>query len=368
MKVEAEATSVTVAPITPTQASEAQARIAAAMDGMLRDAAAPLAVRSRSDPLTLVVRAALERAAASQAGLGQLMADLGQALLRPDLPAAVRAAAERLLDLRTPLHAGLKGADVRRGAQASGLFLEAGLAAAPKGETRPLADLKAALLALGQALESWRPEPPARAAGAPPHPSGPSAEAPVRGKPPPPFRDAAPAAQAPAPPSLPLDAPSRVAAERLLSETRAAVARQELHQIASLPESPSAEGPDAVGPRWLFELPFATAHGAAVAQFEIARDDGGRTAGHARALWRVRFSLDVEPLGPVHAQVVLGAKGRAGVTLWAEREECAERLREQASMLSLALQDANLPADVSVYAGAPRRARPPAGALLDRSS
>ena len=53
----------------------------------------------------------------------------------------------------------------------------------------------------------------------------------------------------------------------------------------------------------------------AVAQFEIARDGAGTETAAAQRIWRARFSLDVEPNGPVHALVTLSggrASGRGG--------------------------------------------------------
>ncbi|MDP3176152.1 MAG: flagellar hook-length control protein FliK [Phenylobacterium sp.] len=375
---------MTVAPITPLTPGDPQARISAALDGMLRDTPpTPPTLAARPDPLVAAVRAALESAASSQGGLSQLFADLGQALRRSDLPAAARTAIADLLALRTPLHPALGADDIRRAVQTSGLFMEADLAAAPAGgraappgsPAPPPTDIKAALLAVGHELEQW--EPPEADAPRQEHPAvQPGAQPAVDGArafiaPPPPYRGAPTAAQPPAEPSIAADAPAEALAGRLTAETRAAIARQELHQLASLPEARGAERPqESLGPRWLLEIPFATPQGAAIAQFEIAHDMAGGGAGEQVApAWRVRFSLDVEPLGPVHAQVVLGADGRAAVTLWAERDACAEQLREQSSLLRLALQDAAFAAHVAVYSGAPHRPPPPAaGVLVDRSS
>ncbi|MDP0947355.1 flagellar hook-length control protein FliK, partial [Klebsiella pneumoniae] len=77
------------------------------------------------------------------------------------------------------------------------------------------------------------------------------------------------------------------------------------------------------------DLPFVTPQGVAVAQMEISRDGGGAGGGVAAPVertYRARFSIDVEPLGPVHALVTLtGARTR--VSLWAERSETIARLR-----------------------------------------
>jgi hypothetical protein len=132
----------------------------------------------------------------------------------------------------------------------------------------------------------------------------------------------------------------------------------------------SAVRNDPSGPRWLFEVPFATPQGPAVAQFEIARDGHNAPAAGTAVAWRARFSLDVEPIGPVHAQIAL-IGSRAAVTLWAERPETSAKLRDNAPQLADALRQAELePGDVMVRAGTPPRPREPApsGRFLDRAS
>ena len=85
--------------------------------------------------------------------------------------------------------------------------------------------------------------------------------------------------------------------------------------------------------------------------------------------WRARFSLDVEPMGPVHALIALSG-ARASVTLWAERVTTATRLNESAPLLNEALRAAELePADFQLRVGAPpaeRQAAP--GRFMDRAS
>jgi hypothetical protein len=187
--------------------------------------------------------------------------------------------------------------------------------------------------------------------------------------PPPPFRGSETAAQPMALPSLaPDDAPATVA-HRLIEDTDAALARQTLLQAASLPlDAPGLRNDPAV-PRWNFEIPFATPQGTAVAQFEISRDgaNGGEVEAAAR-VWRARFSLDVEPSGPVHALVSL-SKGRTSVRMWAERPATAAQLRINAPQLSHALREAALePGDIVIGEGAPPKPAPPsAGHFLDRA-
>jgi len=188
--------------------------------------------------------------------------------------------------------------------------------------------------------------------------------------PPPPVAGGLPSAQPVAPATLSPHSPLATTLQHLLSDTDGALSRQTLLQIASLPGQvdPSATRVDANIPRWNFEIPFATPKGTAMAQFEISRD-GGRDVDPAKQVWRARFSLNIEPAGPVHALVSL--KGdRTSVRMWAERPATAAQLRAGLSQLSQALSRAELtPGDIVVRDGAPSQPTPaPAGHFLDRAS
>ncbi len=188
--------------------------------------------------------------------------------------------------------------------------------------------------------------------------------------PPPPFRGALPSAQPVASPSFAPDAPLAAAVHHLLDDTDAAIARQTLLQVASLPDRADIAGPrnDPAAPRWNFEIPFATAAGTAIAQFEISRDGSGGTVEAAKRVWRARFSLDVEPAGPVHALISLSGD-KTSVRMWAERPTTAAQLRAGASQLSQALSRAELQlGDIVIRDGAPLQPNPaPAGHFLDRA-
>jgi len=197
------------------------------------------------------------------------------------------------------------------------------------------------------------------------------AEAAVRtSTPPPPFRGAAPAAQPIAAPSIAPNATLATAVRHLLSDTDAAIARQTLLQVASLPDRAEAPGSrvDLSTPRWHFEVPFATPQGTAVAQFEIARDGGGNEVEAAKRVWRARFSLDLEPAGPVHALVALSGE-RTSVRMWAERPRTAAQLRAGAAELNQALTNAELvPGDIVIREGTPPSTSPAkAGHFLNRA-
>jgi Flagellar hook-length control protein FliK len=188
--------------------------------------------------------------------------------------------------------------------------------------------------------------------------------------PPPPFRGALPSAQPVASPSIAPDAPLATSAHHLLGDTDAAIARQTLLQVASLPDRVDmpAGRLDPAAPRWNFEIPFVTLQGTAMAQFEISRDGGGSEVEAAKRVWRARFSLDVEPAGPVHALVSLSGD-KTSVRLWAERPATAAQLRAGAGQLSQALSKAELqPGDIVIRDGTPPQPVPaPAGHFLDRA-
>ncbi|MEH2607996.1 flagellar hook-length control protein FliK [Bradyrhizobium sp. AZCC 1693] len=189
--------------------------------------------------------------------------------------------------------------------------------------------------------------------------------------PPPPVRGALPAAQPIAQPTIAPHAPLEATAHHLLDDTDAAIARQTLLQVASLPDriDNSAPKADMTVPRWNFEIPFATPQGTAMAQFEISRDGGGEGVEAAKRVWRARFSLDVEPAGPVHALISLTGE-KTSVRIWAERPATAEQLRAETSQLSQALSRAELqPGDIVIRDGAPPQPAPTAraGHFLDRA-
>jgi Flagellar hook-length control protein FliK len=190
----------------------------------------------------------------------------------------------------------------------------------------------------------------------------------------PPFRGALPSAQPVASASISPETPLAPAAHHLLADTDAAIARHTLLQVASLPDRidtlpQPAQNNDTTGPRWNFEIPFATPQGTAMAQFEISRDGGGTDGVEAaKKVWRARFTLDVEPTGPIHALISLIGE-KTSVRMWAERPATAEKLRAGSAELSRALARAELkPGDIMVRDGTPPQPQgATAGHFVDRA-
>lgn len=243
-----------------------------------------------------------------------------------------------------------------------GAFVAAPKASAPSQP--PVRAALSALVQLGLIAEEAMAEAPTSAPPAEPRPLAPrgygaaTAEAARSRVPPPPYAGGPMAGQKPEAPQLPADLTPADLVRRLLKGTNGALARQDLMQIASLPdphEPDTAEARPQQGGRLNLDLPFMTPQGMAVAQLEISHDGGGSgggAVGPAERTYKARFSIDVEPLGPVHALVTLtGARTR--VSLWAERAETIARLRAGEEVLGAALREAELAPEVAVHSGAP---------------
>jgi hypothetical protein len=362
-----------------------------------------------AEPVAVAGRllARTEGALARPTGLAPLMTDLAQAARLPTLPPQLRDAAAQVLAWRAQPGPGIAAADVeppsagagppaqlpgeapqgdpeaappvlspqpRAGAgqtparpMPSNLAAQAveTQAAPPRSDPEPPPpapapqasedpDLKAVLLALRQTLQAFVANAPATADASPSPRPGAKA-------PPPPFRGGPTQGQAPVDADLP--AATGAAARRLLVETDGALARQQLLQTASLPQPHDPAGP---ATRWMFEVPFATPHGSAVGQFEIARDPPAAGAKDSQPTWRARFSLDLAPLGPLHAHVSLSGT-HVGVALWAERLAGLAALRDHQPGLTKALLAARLSPDIAIYPGQPVSAQAAPGHFVDQA-
>jgi hypothetical protein len=136
-------------------------------------------------------------------------------------------------------------------------------------------------------------------------------------KPPPPYRGAPTSGQPAGRECNRIGRTSAGCRATLLTHTDGALSRQVLMQVASLPDAAGGVVPshaDGTEVHWTLEVPFVTPQGTAIAQFEIQRDARRSSPKQApAAAWRANFSLDFEPMGPIHAQIALTGK-RAAVT------------------------------------------------------
>jgi hypothetical protein len=185
----------------------------------------------------------------------------------------------------------------------------------------------------------------------------------------PPRRDSHPVPQAAAPLTGELArADATVLVQTLLDKTEAALDRLKLAQVASLPTSVEVPRADAPSPlHWHAEIPLAMGRDTPVLALEVERDDhppaGSEEGGR---IWRLRFAVDIEPLGPIHALLTL-QNHQVGVSLWAERETTSRTLRGRAEDLREALaQEAFDATHIDIATGAPPQSGKASGHFLDR--
>lgn len=342
---------------------------------VVQQAGPPAGVQAAS-PRTLA-GPLLGPALARQDSLAPLLANLrglangsvSTVLLRPLLTLIDQVLSQSIPVDRRPV----TGQVLKTAIQNSGLFLEA-----QQAEGRPAppgADLKARLQALRTSLAPLV-EALSLPNGARPALAGkpsPAADLPLpasdqAARPAPPRRDGALVPQPIAEPSLSAGDKPLAVVETLLQQTDAALDRIKLSQYASLPpEGPRTEAQ--AGQRWLTELPLAFHNGAAMLPLQIEKEPPRRDVdGASGPLWRVRFALDVEPIGPLQGVVTLQGR-KVGITLWAEREETSKLLRGASPGLEAALVDARFEnGTIDIHTGQPRVAQPTAGQFLDRIS
>ena len=350
---------VAAATTAPQPASDVAAIAAQVVAEIAETLTENLPVPAQPSALTAMVA----EAATQQQGLAPLLADLGVALNAPATPAGARATAAQILTSQAPLGPDITAQALRSAAQNSGVFLEATLAAAVLNQAAApnlLQDLKALLTQLSGELAPFIEAPEQAKAATLSSPRAPAirpASEPLE----PPVGGGTIAGQAATRPSFGPGVQAGALARALQQGAQGALARVQLSQAASVPRVGEPT-------RWMFEVPIATPGGAGIAQFEITRDGRGPGGGPDEPSWRARFSVDVAPSGPVHADVMLGA-GRARVTLMAEDEAARQALDAHQDELTAALAAEQGPdVAVRIVGGAPPRPQQPPGQLLDRRS
>ncbi len=300
-----------------------------------------------NDPLANALRTSLPK----QTGLAPLLANLGllaqsesaaTGVTAPSLPATVLQAAAQIYRALSFSHQAVSADGLQQAIRATGLFLESKLALLARGGSAALeTDFKAALLRLQAVLdENTRPAP----ASPPPSPAGapaePRAATPPRTTvvlPPPPLREVLPQAQAASAPTLTRTTLVGAVLDELQQQTEGSLARLQLHQLASVPDSAQAQ------PYWLLELPLRHQAQVDLFQLRIAHEapDGPADATATGYPWVVNLAFDLPGLGPVQARVaVLGEQ--VSTTFWAEQANTTQAFRRHLEMLRRNLQQAGL--------------------------
>lgn len=344
---------MSIAPLPPSTPAASHAAAsgvqAKAANATAVSAAAGQAVPSPAAQALTAVALAKQEAAAQQGGLALLMANLARAAATGQLPPAVQSALDKLMELHVSTEAAPTAETVKQAFLRSGLFTEAMLTSNAPGMS---GDLKTALLSLQQAVRSW----PGTAA-----PAGNGAPPSTKGLPPP-FPGSAGTAQPPAAASLPPGADPAEIASLLLQGADAALARHTLLQIGSLPDASGK----ASGSYWMFEIPLMTPQGSAVAQLAVERDGSGSSAESPEPIWRVQFAIDLEPLGPVRANLALSG-GHVWVMLGADRPATLDKLRAGAGSLNDELQETLL-AELCFQDGPAPESAPRPATFVDRAT
>lgn len=285
-----------------------------------------------------------------------LKANLEAMLARADapLPQAVREAIQTVLGQRPAAPISGDALKLQNALQQSALL-------SGDANTQPTGDLNSALLGLRQALQNWltpRTETPLPL---------PTTNAPPAHATAPPLRNGP---TVPQPPALPgIEAlPLREAGLRLLAETDAALSRHTMLQIASLPDDPASPRGADNAQRLVLDIPLVTPQGTAIVQLRIERDEKRNAKGKKASVWQAMFSIDVEPIGPVHARVAMVGE-TANVSLFAERDGSAAALRDNIPLLAAGLAEAAVePGDILCVKGAPATPAAAPGLFVDRAS
>lgn len=300
---------------------------------------APAVAETETETLSSALRGALPR----QGGLAPLLANLMEVTqpgpVRTLLPQTiVERIAQLVQSLPEPSQISREGG-LQSAIEDSGLFLESRLAATAAEPSRapPVNDFKAGLLRLAALL------------GAPAETSAARSDTP-----PPPTRNAAPAAQAPSGPTLSHVPSTSHALAELSHQVDAALARIQVGQLSVAAHDAGA------GPYWLVELPVRNGGAADVLQLRIEREPRRGEQDRSEA-WALTVAMDLAGLGPLYARVSY-AQGRIGTRMWAESAGTHRLIERYAPVLEQNLKDAGLEVSaISCVQGAPPAGTPQAG-------
>lgn len=323
------------------QVAQTPQQTAAAANAVAPPTLSPLA--QARDLLMPLVRNALAR----QGGFAPLFANLEAASQLPleKIPYPVRVMLENTLMQRLDPAAQDDLAQALKAAVSqSGIFQEAHLVnGAPAAAN---ADMKTQLLSLRQVLTNWLMQE-----------GGPPPQAPVQDSQRlrPPLRGEMMQAQKPEQAAIePNMKPAEIAAH-LLAETDSVLDRIRLMQFAGISDRIAAL-PSQVEPQqrqWLTEVPLQMPNGVAVLPLAIERDGGSGAAGYTpdQRVWRMRFTLETNELGPLDVTIALRGQ-HVDVKFWAERPATAAMIDAESNVLAETLSEAELTVDsVSCQAG-----------------
>jgi hypothetical protein len=291
-------------------------------------------------------------AATRQGSAAPLYADLEAIVTKPDagLPQSVLKIASSLLSNRIDGEKAVTALDLKQAIQTSGVF-------SSTQSDGTVVDAKSLLVALRQALqvEDFKPTLKSPADQEPPRRDGPVSAHKIVAS------------------SLVNESDKEKIISTLSRESEQAVERLKLHQISSLPER--LNGSEAPQTRqYNFEIPIALngqyGQQTAMAGFRIEQEKKRNPkTGEPTDVWGIRFAIDADVLGPVHAHVRLAGQ-TISVSLWAEESATHRFFVQSMPMLEAALSENALEiGELRAFNGKPAEPRTaPAGHFLDKSS
>ena len=249
---------------------------------------------AQPDPLAALMRDALPR----QGGLPTFFATAGllaQAKASANLPAPVAQHLSRLMEGIAEGDEVARPDGLRRALRESGLFLEAELAQAARadGAANVQRDLKAALLRLLAQLARTMAQPatPQAAARTPSQPL-------TAGSAPPPRAHGQPIPQGRAAAAEGLLASRELALATLRQMAEAAIARIQLHQLATVESSQQSEQ------RWMGEIPVRQGEAVDILPIRIDKESmHSKSGSDAESRWSAVLALDLPNLGPMQVRV-----------------------------------------------------------------
>jgi hypothetical protein len=137
------------------------------------------------------------------------------------------------------------------------------------------------------------------------------------------------------PPTSPLDAGISKLLNQLLRQTEGSLARIQLNQLSSMP---AEEGARQV---WQLDIPVKHPEGFDNFQLRIEREQSHSEKKGAQHRWRLSLHFDLDPLGPVQAQITLLGEEVSALFL-TERKESATLIEQQLTSLEQAFSRAGL--------------------------
>jgi len=149
--------------------------------------------------------------------------------------------------------------------------------------------------------------------------------------------------------------------QRALAEhVRGAVAQIEVNQLRTVSEASQGNN------LWVLEIPVREQSGNLSFVKLNIEERQSKQRGEITRQWSLTVSLDVEPLGTMHAKVTL-LDEQLHTTLWAERAETAELMRANVDWLHTQLRRSGLDAaDIVCLEGQPKAAATmPTTSLID---